>query len=193
MDLYHFTISGPGRYGLTSEVFAGRIGSPLNAALTLFQADPVTGQLQLVAVNDDSLNGSAGTDGSVPLALDPVLYAGLTAGSYYLAVSGSGNAPIPALGLNPGTNGVFDPNVAHSGSGGFTTGNYVLNLAVTQESTPPKVLTVSLAAGTVFTGAPTTFTVQFSEPVNLCSSPTRPSSKARRRSWTRFTSWAPTG
>ncbi len=167
VDLYHFTVSGPGRYALTSEVFAGRIGSPLDPALTLFQADPVTGQLEFVAVNQGSLNSEVGTDGSIPLFLDPVLFAGLTAGNYYLAVSSEGNAPDPALGLTPGTDGVFDPNVSHSGSNGFSTGDYVLNLAVTPEPKPPQVVNVSLTQGAVLDAPPTTFTVQFSEPVNL--------------------------
>ena len=30
VDLYHFRINGPGRYAMLSEVFAGRIGSPLD-------------------------------------------------------------------------------------------------------------------------------------------------------------------
>lgn len=167
VDLYHFTISGSGPYALTSEVFAGRIGSPLDAGLSLFEADPGTGQLRLVAANDNSLNDTAATNGTSPLFTDPVLFAGLTAGNYYLAVSGTGNVPDPTEGQSVGVNGVFDPNAAHSGMNGFTTGDYVLNLAVTKESAPPQVVSVSLNAGAVLTAPPSTFTVQFSESVNL--------------------------
>src|SRR5262249_37945271 len=113
VDLYHFTITGPGRFALTAEVFAARIGSPLDPALSLFQVD-ATGQLVLVDVNDNTLNSSFASDGSQPLANDATLYAGLTAGDYYLAVSGTSNVATPSVGFLPGTNGIFDPNLSHS-------------------------------------------------------------------------------
>jgi hypothetical protein len=126
VDLYHFRVTGSGRSALTAEVFAGRFGSPLDPALSLFQADPQTGQLQLVGANDNSFNDQAATDGEPPpLTNDAVLYAGPAPGDYYLAVSGTGNVPDPLLGLQPGAGGVFDPNVTESGSGGYTTGDYV--------------------------------------------------------------------
>src|SRR5205807_1046044 len=37
VDLSRFTVSGDVHYAFGAEVFAGRIGSPLNAALTLFR------------------------------------------------------------------------------------------------------------------------------------------------------------
>src|SRR6185312_15776071 len=101
------------------------------------------------------------------LSPDPVLFAGLTAGDYYLAVSGTGNVPDPALGELPGANGVFDPNVSHSGTGGYTTGDYVLNLEVDADNTPPQVVSTSLTANAVLTSPPTTLVVQFNKPVNL--------------------------
>ncbi len=168
VDLYHFEVTGPGRHQLTAEVFAGRIGSPLDAGLSLFEVDPSTGQLVLVAANDNSLNDAAATNGTSPLFTDPVLYAGLTAGSYYVAVSGTGNVPDPTEGQAVGVNGVFDPNIAYSGTNGFTTGDYVLNLQVgAGAATPPKVVDVSLAQGAQLNGPPGIFTAQFSEPVNL--------------------------
>ncbi len=167
VDMYHFQISGPGDYALTAEAFAGRIGSALDPALSLFKYDPTTGTYELLALNDNTLNGLQATNGLAPLFTDPVLYAGLTAGDYYLAVSGTGNDPDSALGLAPGVNGVFDPTVTHSGSNGFTTGPYVLNLFVQQVTAPPQVTAVSLPSGATLDAPPTTFTVQFSEPVNL--------------------------
>ena len=167
MDLYHFQLTGSGHYALTAEVFAGRIGSPLTPGLSLFQVDPATGQLVLVGVNAATLNTATATDGSQPLFNDPALYAGLTAGDYYLAVSGAGNVPDPAQGLDPGTNGIFDPNVPYSGLNGFSTGDYVLNVAAVPEANPPRVTAVSITSGATLSAPPTTFTLQFSEPINL--------------------------
>jgi hypothetical protein len=167
VDLYHFRVTGPGVHQLTAEVFAGRIGSPLDPGVSLFGVDPSTGQLTLIAANDNSLNDQPATNGTAPLFNDPVLFAGLTAGDYYLAVSGTGNVPDPTEGQAVGVNGVFDPNIAYSGMNGFTTGDYVLNLQVGRATTPPQVVTVSVAEGAQLNGPPGLFTVQFSEPVNL--------------------------
>jgi hypothetical protein len=167
VDMYHFQITGSGNYALTAEAFAGRIGSPLLPALSLFKVDPATGSYTVVGVNGGTLNGQLATNGSLPLFNDPVLYAGLTAGDYYLAVSSNGNDPDPNIGLAPGANGVFDPTVTHSGSAGFSTGNYVLNLFVQPANAPPHVTGSTLAPNEQFGAPPPTFTVQFSEPVNL--------------------------
>jgi hypothetical protein len=172
VDMYGFTINGPGRYQLTAEAFAGRIASPLDAALTLFQ---ITGThfdgtpiYQLVAGDDNSFNTIHGTDGELPLYTDPVLFAGLSAGRYVIAVSATGNYGDPLLGIAPGVNGRFDPNQSHSGSVGWTTGSYVLNLLVQPGSrAAPTVTAVSVSPGQVLTGAPTQFSVQFSAAMNL--------------------------
>jgi hypothetical protein len=166
VDMYHFQITGPGQYALTAEAFAGRIGSPLGPALSLFTVN-ATGQYELLGVNDNTLNSAQATNGTLPLFTDPVLFAGLTAGDYYLAVSGTGNDPDPSLGLAPGVSPVFDPTVTHSGSGGFTTGDYVLNLFVQPAAAPPQVVTTTITPGAQLAGPPTTFVVQFSAPVNL--------------------------
>ena len=174
VDLYHFHVSGAGRYALQTEVFAGRIGSALDPALSLYRLDPTDDQLQLVAYNDSTLNPTITHDGRfAPLYNDPAFTAGLVSGDYFLAVSGSGNLPEPALGLLPGTNGIFNPAVSHSGRNGFTIGSYVLNLLVTANNVPPAVQSISLAdgstlaSGQVLSTSPPAFTVQFSEPVNL--------------------------
>ena len=161
VNLYHFEVNGSGNYQLSAEVFAGRIGSPLQAGLSLFRLDPATDLLEFVASNDGYLNAIQA------LSLDPVLFAGLTAGDYYLAVSESGNVPDPALGEPQGTNGIFDPNVSHSGMDGYTTGDYVLNLVVDADNTPPQVVSTSLTANAVLASPPTTLVVQFNKPVNL--------------------------
>jgi methionine-rich copper-binding protein CopC len=167
VELYHFEITSPGQHALTAEVFAGRIGSSLDAGLSLFRRDQPGGPLVFVASNDNSLNDAVANDGTLPLYTDPVLFAGLPAGDYYLAVSSSGNVPNPSAGLLPGTNGIFDPNMSHSGSNGFSIGDYVLNLQVETAPAPPHVISVTPADGTVLSAPPTGFVVQFDEPVNL--------------------------
>jgi hypothetical protein len=167
VDLYHFHISGPGRYAFAAEVFAQRIDSPLNAAASLFVKGP-DGHLHLLAGNDDSQNPTQATDHrSLPLFADPVVFAGLTAGDYYLAVSSKGNVPDPNHGLLPGTGGIFDPAVSHSGKAGRSTGNYVLNLRATADNVPPHVVAVTPAPGDSLAAAPAYLTVQFDAPVIL--------------------------
>jgi hypothetical protein len=166
VDMYHFTISGAGNYSLITEVFAGRVGSPLNPALTLYRRDPLSGQLVLVAFNNGTTNATPDVNGNMPLFSDPALLTGLTAGDYYLAVSSAPNFPDPNASLAPGAS-VFDPNVSHSGTLGKTTGEYVLNLRVSQDNTAPQVVSTSLAEGSTLGAPPTQLTVQFSEPVNL--------------------------
>jgi hypothetical protein len=168
VDLYHFRISGPGRYAFAAEVFAQRIGSPLNAAASLFVLDPADGRLHLVAGNDDTQNPTRASDGrSLPLFADPALFAGLTAGDYYLAVSSHNNVPDPGRNLLPGTGGIFDPNVSHSGTGGRTTGDYVLNLRVWSDGAASQVVAVTPKPGDTLSAPPTSLTVQFDNPVNL--------------------------
>src|SRR5262249_57199299 len=57
VDLYHFHISGPGRQTVVAEVFAGRLGSPLDPALSLFWLGP-DGRLHLLASNNNTNNDS---------------------------------------------------------------------------------------------------------------------------------------
>jgi hypothetical protein len=168
VDLYHFRLSGPGRYAFGAEVFAQRIGSPLNAAASLFALDPATGRLRLVTANDDTQNPTGASDHrSLPLFADPALFAGLTAGDYYLAVSSHKNVPDPDHGLLPGAGGVFDPAVSHSGSAGRSTGEYVLNLRVWSDDAPPHVVAVTPGPGDSLDAPPTFLTVRFDGPVNL--------------------------
>ncbi|HYT88170.1 MAG TPA: DVUA0089 family protein, partial [Gemmataceae bacterium] len=167
VDLYHFRVNDSGNFALIAEVFAGRIGSALDPGLTLFRLDPSDGKLHFVVVIDNSGNDIAATDGSTPLYNDPVLFAGLTAGDYYLAVSSTGNLPDPGQGIGPGDNGVFDPNVAHSGFAGYSTGSYVLNLFIYPDNVAPQVIDATPAEQATLDAPPTSLTVAFDEPVNL--------------------------
>jgi hypothetical protein len=166
VNLYHFRISSPANYAFAAEVFAGRIDSPLDPALTLFQQGP-TGSLQFVASNGNTDNGTVATNGAMPLFTDAALFTPLSAGDYYLAVSSGFNYVDPAGGLVAGQYGVFDPTVSHSGSAGNSIGNYVLNLQAEPSSGAPHVVSTSLPNGTTLDGPPTALTVTFSAPVNV--------------------------
>lgn len=173
VDLYHFRITAPGPHALIAEVFAGRIGSPLNPGLSLFKVNG-EGVLELYAVNDNSFNTTRTSEGNhQPLLLDALLFAALTPGDYYLAVSSSGpleaaNVPDPAHGVLPGpSSGVFDPNISHSGRRGWTVGGYVLNVLVYEDSVAPEVVSSAPASGAVLLTVPTQLVVRFSEGVNL--------------------------
>ena len=166
VDVYHFQITGAGNYALTAEAFAGRIGSPLSPALSLFEV--VGGNLHLVTLNAGTGNSQAASAGSPianPLQNDPALYAGLQAGDYYLTVSANGNTPDPFGGDVP-----FDPNAPLGptfGGFAFQGGNYVLNVQVQQDNTPPQVVAITGLGPKDLPAPPAQFVVQFSEPVNL--------------------------
>ncbi len=165
LDIYHFTISGPGRYALLADLFANRIGSPLDAGLTLFQI--VDGQAVLLAGNNNTRNGLQGDDFSQPLYTDAALITALGAGEYYIVVSAAENALDPLLGQNFGGD-TYDPALGLTPLAGSTTGFYVLNLFLTpDDEQPPQVAAVSITPDQNFTEPLQTFTVEFSEPVNL--------------------------
>lgn len=174
VELYHFQIHGAGQFAFSAEVFAGRIGSPVDAAVTLFEMDD-RGTLHLIGDNDNSFNATTATDGiSTPLLNDPLLFAGLQAGDYYLAVSSSGNFPDPTQPVSawqpgPQANGSFDPTHSHSTTMPVYTsvGAYVLNLAVRADNTAPTVVTATPTAGADLAVPPTQLVVQFSKPVLL--------------------------
>ncbi|MFO0930712.1 MAG: DVUA0089 family protein [Gemmataceae bacterium] len=167
VDLFHFQVSGSGWYRFQTEVFAGRIGSMLDPGVSLFRLDPSDGLLHLVQANDNTGNLTTLGEGW-PIYTDASLFAGLTAGDYYLAVSASGNTPDLDLGMLPGPDyGIFDPNVSHSGLGGYSTGAYVLNLMVEEDNAPPQVIATSVTDGMTLDGPPVRLIVQFDEAVNL--------------------------
>ena len=160
VDLYHFQITGDQHYAFVGEAFAGRLGSNLDPALTLFRKDE-NGTLQLVASNNNTLDPTTADNGTVPLYTDSLLSIGLDAGDYYIAVSSSSND------ISAGPDGVFDPNVAHSGLNGGTVGEYVLSLHVQADDVAPEAVVSSINEGDTLTAPPTHLDVQFSEPVNV--------------------------
>lgn len=170
VDLYHFRIDATGAVGLQAEVFAGRIGSVLDAGLSLYRLDASTGSLVYVAGNNQTYNQTAATNRMTPLYSDPVLMSKLTAGDYYLAVSQGWNTAstlemqLPGLG-----SGIHDPAIAHSGTTGSDIGSYVLNVQVVPLADPPQVVSVSIADQSTLPKSPTEITVKFTEYMNLAA------------------------
>ena len=160
VDLFRFTVTGEGQWSFIAEAFAGRFGSPLDPSLTLLQRMD-DGSLELVHFNGSTQNPAEATNGTLPLYTDSVLYAGLTAGEYFIAVSSATNDP------EYGPDGVFNPTLSHSGLNGVYTGDYVLNLSLTSDNEAPSITGASIVDGTILTEAPRSFTVSFSEMVNL--------------------------
>ena len=179
VDLYTFHVGGTGNYAIAAEVDAGRIGSSLDPALTLFKLN-ADGSVVVIAGNDNTADDqTAELDvgqviPKVPLFTDAALFAGLQPGNYVLAVSAGFNYADPAIGRTTGENGndptqmVFDPTVSHSGTtGGSTVGDYVLSFRVQAASVPPTVKSVTVTSTDSAGAYPTGVTVQFSGPVNL--------------------------
>ena len=101
IDVYQFTLPEPGV--LSAEVIAERLAdsSLLDAVLTLYRQQG--GQRQIIARNDDYFS----EDSLIRLELD--------AGTYYVAVTSTGNVD-------------FDPTVEDSGFGGTSEGPYQLRI-----------------------------------------------------------------
>jgi hypothetical protein len=173
VDVYRFHVSGSGTYAFAAEVFAGRIGSPLVPAVTLFRFNPADHQLDYVASDDGTGNGTVSSNGKfVSLRGDSAVFAALTTGDYYLVVSSHHNVVNPVQGWQPGTTvpgmgRIFDPQLPHSSTAGTSTGDYVLNLVVRPDGAAPTVVNVNLQPGAVLSVPPTQLVVQFSGPVNV--------------------------
>jgi hypothetical protein len=166
VDLYHFTVTGADE-SLVAEVFAGRIGSPLDPGVSLFRLEP-DGTLQFVGGNNNTGDNTVTDDGlEEPLLTDSALYASLTPGEYYVAVAGGLNTPSPLEGQIPGSFGVYDPNTPGSAQLGWSTGNYVLNLLVQPTPAAPHVVSSSPAAGSTLTQDPTQVVITFDQPMDL--------------------------
>ena len=103
IDLYEFDLAEDGLF--TAEVFAERLTavSLLNSALTLYREN-ADGSREVVARNDDYFSN------------DAYLELNLTAGTYFVGVTSTGNLD-------------YDPTVSDTGSGGTTDGNYELRFS----------------------------------------------------------------
>ncbi|MFP6765061.1 MAG: hypothetical protein VB858_15645, partial [Planctomycetaceae bacterium] len=106
IDLYEFDVEESGIF--TAEIVAERMAtsSLLNSALKLYSQDGMTGERTLIAQNDDYFSN----DAYIELDLD--------AGTYFIAVSSTGNTD-------------FDPTVSDTGFNGTSEGDYELKLNFT--------------------------------------------------------------
>ena len=159
-DLYVIKISSPGTFSATT---VNTASSGVDTALFLFAIDGSP-----IATNDDA-PGGASTDSTLPAG--DTLYANVTAGTYYLGISQSGNEPInanavllfaaipggdstairgPAANLSPAAESTFN-GLDYSG----TTGDYEIDLtgveydtaAVPEPATWTGLLLGAFAAG----------------------------------------------
>ncbi len=141
VNLYRFELSEGHFWRLGVDVRAERIGSALDSALALFDA-----QGRLLRTSDIGLGSSLN---------DPYFYIGLTPGVYYLGVSGSGNLP--------GQDGGYDPvsgtpelrNVNRLG------GAYQLRLVADPADSPTRLVDFQLDRADMFDSTPTGFTLHF--------------------------------
>jgi hypothetical protein len=167
VQFYQFTITGQPQqlYAFDAEVFANRIGSPLDSALTLYRLDgPNT--LTFIASNGNTGNEAVATNRANPLYTDSALLLSLKPGQYFLAVSSGLDYPDP---LDPTRAGVFNPLVPQQSWAGNSTGPYVLNLLVQPAGPAPHVVAVAPDTGPGGNGPLTGVSVRFDQPVNLLS------------------------
>ncbi len=168
VDLYRFEIQGNGRFGLVAEVFASRIGSNLDGAVSLFRQNE-DGSLDVVDGDYDGSNPALSDpiDGKARPVLrsDPFLNVGLEAGVYFLAVSSGSNAPVPRFQQVPGEDGIFDPNKPNSGTRGNSVGEYTLQMRLYADNVAPRLVQSTPSPNGVVSGSPTELSLSFSEPL----------------------------
>lgn len=114
VDMYKFTLETSGTF--SAEIIAERLedSSLLDSVVTIYTVD-ANGEYQMIARNDDYYS----EDSYVELTL--------TAGTYYVAISSTGNTE-------------FDPNVACSGEGGTSQGEYDLRLTFLPKLLPDEAV-----------------------------------------------------
>jgi len=132
VDLYHFRITTAGRYALLAEVFAGQdrlAARPPGSASIGSIPTPIRSSSSPGTTTPPTPRRTTDLS-ALPLFADAMLTVALGPGDYYIAVSSGSNTPSPLEDMPPGTFGLFDPSISHSGEMGFGTGDYVLNLLV---------------------------------------------------------------
>ncbi len=133
------------------EVTAERQGSPLDAALTLF--------------NDQGQPVATVEDGRYDAPTDPYLFEGLKPGTYYVGVSGQGNLAGRPGGYDPVTG---DPGSIVQAQPG---GPFTLRLVADPAGAAPRVLGFRLNHADPTDLAPTSFDIQFSGMLHLGDTP----------------------
>ncbi len=158
VDIYQFTLPQGNLWQVGLAVSAHSIGSPLLPALSLLDA-----QGNVIATQ----NSGQGLPSDVN---DPYLFEGLEGGTYYVAVSDSGNLPYgsPAL---PNPSSGFDPIYGIPGSGGLKQSGgpfpFQLGLAATPHVQPTRLTSLTVNRADSEESSPTGVTLTFSGPINL--------------------------
>jgi hypothetical protein len=140
--LYRFSLPQSGFFRFGAEIYAQRIGSQLDAALALFDA-----QGNVLSAVEFGL-------GDAPL--DPFIFIGLPGGTYYLGVSGVGNLP--------GQPGGYDPalGLPESQQRERSSGEYQLFLVADPITEPTRLIGFELVTLDDLDQSPTGFTLRFS-------------------------------
>jgi methionine-rich copper-binding protein CopC len=148
VQLYKIELPNGQFWRLGSAIAAERIGSPLNSLLSLFDAQ---GNLLLTT-----------TTGRVDALNDPFFFTGLRGGTYYIGVSGVGNAP--------GQPGGYDPVSGQAGTASPTAngGTFLLNVVADPVLAPTQLLGYTIDRADPI-GPPTGVSLTFSGPLNMTS------------------------
>jgi hypothetical protein len=145
--LYQVSLPTGHHWQFGAEISAQRIGSPLSAALSLFdaQGNPIT----------------TSNLGRADAPADPYLFAGLAPGTYYIGVSGADNVPGKPGGYNPVTG---DPGShGQAQAGGF----FHLEMAADEADEPARVTSFQVDHADGLGGEPTGFEIQFSKAIDV--------------------------
>ena len=129
VDTYRFTVATAGTFSAQTVIARpGQVAkSQLDSVISLYREDAVTGKRELISRNDDYY----GRDSFVGLDLE--------AGTYYVAVSSTGNT-------------LFNPEVSDSGYGGRSSGDYRLELDFQPRSLAATTLSGPTPTDTLFDG-----------------------------------------
>ncbi len=145
VQLYRFTVPEGHFWRFGAELSAQRIGSPLDAAIALFDA-----QGNVLATADLGLAAAPN---------DPYLFQGLKPGTYYLGVSGTENLPGAPGGYDPAAGTPESRNLERAG------GPYRLRLVIDPADEPGRLLNFYLNRADARDPNPTGFSLKFSGPV----------------------------
>jgi hypothetical protein len=148
--LYQITLGSGHFWLLDAKVAAQAIGSPLQPALSLFDA-----QGNVLAVRNSGTGLPADPN-------DPYLFTGLAPGTYYLGISGAGDLPGVPDGYNPvtGVPGVYGLNQP---GGPFA---FQLSVSADPADTPTTLVGFTLDHADPLEPSPTGMTLTFSSPID---------------------------
>ena len=144
--LYQFTLAKGHFWRVGLEVSAERDGGNLNSVISLFDA-----QGRLLASNHV---------GRASHPFDPFLFAGLSAGTYYVDVSGSGNLPDIGGGYDPATG---RPGISQDQPGGPIT----LRLVADEADLPGALTDFRVGHADRLDPSPSSIALQFSQALDL--------------------------